>query len=184
MNEPFRVLLCDPPWLFRDHLPGRGRGARKHYSCMGLDALKSFDLPPLAKDCALFMWRCAAMQEEALELAKAWGFTIKSEIVWQKMRGDKPAFGMGHYVRAAHDTCLIGVRGRPKKLDATSARNMRSIFAARMPLGADNRPVHSAKPDVIHNIIERLYQGPYVELFARKHWPGWMCFGNELSGAV
>jgi N6-adenosine-specific RNA methylase IME4 len=206
VTEPFRVLLADPPWLFRDKLPGRGRGASKHYSCMGIDALKRFELPPLAPDCVLFLWRCSAMPQEALDLIKAWGFTIKSEIVWEKCRpcgpckgagssvvrgkktkcrgcdglGMRPFFGMGRYVRNSHETCHIAARGRPQRRNATSARNILSRFKAPMPIGANGRPIHSAKPDAIHELIERMYPGPYVELFARRHRPGWVCLGNEL----
>ncbi len=27
-----------------------------------------------------------------------------------------------------------------------------------------------------------LYAGPYLEIFARRHRPGWTCIGNELDG--
>ncbi len=35
---PFSIVVADPPWLFRDALPGRGRGARKHYRCMTVES--------------------------------------------------------------------------------------------------------------------------------------------------
>lgn len=208
MTEPFRVLLCDPPWAFKDKLPGRGRGASKHYGCMHIEELKRFELPPLAKDAVLFMWKVAAMPQEALDLVRAWGFTPKSEIVWEKRRkcgpchgggsrvrrgiasickgcdglGTRPAFGMGHYVRAAHETCIIATRGRPQKHDTTSARNVRSTFEALMPTDGRGKLIHSAKPDEINRIAERLYPGPYVEIFAGRQLHGWTCLGNE-SGA-
>jgi hypothetical protein len=40
--------------------------------------------------------------------------------------------------------------------------------------------VHSQKPDEFYRIIERLYDGPYLELFARRARAGWTSFGNEL----
>jgi N6-adenosine-specific RNA methylase IME4 len=175
---PARLILSDPPWKFGDSLPGKGRGAVKHYPCMSVQELKRFPLPRLADDCLLLMWRCAAMQVEALSLMQAWGFVPKSEIVWLKLtRGARTAgetsklhFGMGRYVRASHEVCLIGVRGRIEVADHA----VRSVFAA---------PVqeHSRKPDEIYEIAERLVPGgPYVELFGRRTRAGWTVLGNEV----
>lgn len=30
-QTPFGVIAADPPWQFSDHLPGKKRGAAKHY---------------------------------------------------------------------------------------------------------------------------------------------------------
>jgi N6-adenosine-specific RNA methylase IME4 len=169
---PARVLLADPPWKFGDKLGKRGAAA--NYQCLTLDELKAFPLPPLADDCLLMLWRVSAMQREALDVAEAWGFTVKSEIVWEKLtRSGKRHFGMGRYVRLAHEVCLLGTRGRVQIAD----HSIRSIVSA---------PVleHSRKPDEVYAIAERLvptHTGAYVELFARRRWPGWYAIGDELA---
>jgi N6-adenosine-specific RNA methylase IME4 len=138
---------------------------------MSVDDLCRFELPPLADDSLLFLWRVASMQQEALDVAKAWGFKPKTEIVWHKLtRTGKTHFGMGHYTRASHETCLVCVRGRPK----IKSRSVRSIFAA--PVGR-----HSEKPSAFYSLVEELSEGPYVELFARRHRANWHCLGNELA---
>lgn len=163
----FACIVADPPWLFGDKLPGNGRGAVKHYRCMTLAELCCFELPPIADDAVLFLWRVAAMQWEALAVARAWGFNPPtSEIVW-----NKPQMGMGRTVRNCHETALICRRGKPKRL----AANVRSSFAAP-------RTKHSEKPDEFFAMVERLYPGPRLELFARKHRPGWTVMGNEVDG--
>lgn len=43
------------------------------------------------------------------------------------------------------------------------------------------RREHSRKPDEIHNRIEALFDGPYLELFARQKRKGWDCWGNETE---
>lgn len=43
------------------------------------------------------------------------------------------------------------------------------------------RREHSRKPDGIHERIERLVAGPYLELFARQKRPGWDVWGNEVD---
>jgi len=171
MTEPAKVLVADPPWKFGDFLPGKGRGASKHYGCLSLSEIMRFPLPPIADDCVLFLWRVSSMPQEALDVVKAWGFKPYAEIVWRKMtpRG-KVAFGMGRRVRMAHETCIIAERGRPKPI----SRSERSVFDAVVGQ-------HSAKPDEFYQIVERMYGGPRVELFARRRRDGWQCFGDELT---
>lgn len=166
-----RVLCADPPWKFGDSLPGSGRGAEKHYPCLTIEELERFPLPPLADDCALFLWRVAAMQEEALRVVRAWGFVLKTELVWEKKTPTgKDHFGMGRIVRASHEICLIATRGRPEVRD----HSVRSRFAA--PVGR-----HSEKPNTFYEIVEKLYAGPYAELFARRLRLGWEHFGNQIE---
>jgi N6-adenosine-specific RNA methylase IME4 len=168
---PAAVLVADPPWRFGDKLPGPGRGAEKHYPTLSVGELCSFPLPPVADDARLLLWRVASMQDEALAVARAWGFTVKSEVVWLKRTvNGKRWFGMGRQVRMEHEVCLIATRGRPNN---PRRKDVRSTFEA-----AAGR--HSAKPEAFYDLVESLYAGPYVELFARRHRPGWTCLGNEL----
>jgi N6-adenosine-specific RNA methylase IME4 len=41
---------------------------------------------------------------------------------------------------------------------------------------------HSEKPECSYNLIEELSFGPCLELFARKHRPGWTALGDEIDG--
>lgn len=177
-----RVLVADPPWSPLDRLPGRGRGAVKFYPTMPVDAicgcLPAFGVEP-ARDAVLFLWRLASMQEEALAVVRAWGFTLKSEIVWEKLtKNGKPHFGMGRFVRASHETCLIAERGRCKP----AHRSQRSRFAAPVPTDARGRIIHSAKPRAFYEIVRAMYpEGTRVELFSRREREGWICLGNEVG---
>lgn len=171
MSDPYRVIVSDPPWRFGDKLPGKGRGASKHYRTMTVQQICDMELPPIADDAYLFLWRVAAMVEEAYEVCRHWGFTPKSEIVWQKLSRKSGGlhFGMGRIVRAAHETCIVASRGKPRPLN----RSTRSVFDA--PIGR-----HSEKPDRFFEIIEALCEGPRLELFARRQRSGWTCIGDEL----
>ena len=40
---------------------------------------------------------------------------------------------------------------------------------------------HSEKPDEAYLRMQRLFGGPYLELFARKERPGWTVWGNEIE---
>ncbi|GAJ00300.1 unnamed protein product, partial [marine sediment metagenome] len=37
---------------------------------------------------------------------------------------------------------------------------------------------HSEKPEAMYELIERMYPGPYIELFARKTRPNWATWGT------
>lgn len=158
------VLVADPPWRFGDKLPGPKRGASKHYRTLSLAEICTFDLPSLADDAWLFLWRVGAMSGEALAVVRAWGFNDPtSEIVWVKTdaTGRKLRIGMGRTVRNVHEVCLVCRRGKPARLNA----DVPSVLFA--PRGE-----HSAKPDAFYAAVERLAAGPYVELFARRRRPG------------
>ncbi len=172
---PFACVVADCPWRFGDKLPGRGRGAAKHYATLSVAELCAFALPPLAADCHLFLWRVSAMVEEAYRVCRAWGFTPKTEIVWLKRTATgKRWFGMGRTVRGEHESVIVAVRGRP----ATRSKSIRSTFAATA-----ERRTHSAKPEAFFELVEALTDGPRLELFARRKRPGWTCVGNEVSQA-
>lgn len=177
-QAPARVLLADPPWRFSDPLPGDGRGAAKNYRTMSVEAIMRFPLPAFEQDAILFLWKVASMPQEALDVVRCWGFRIKSEIIWEKLgKGGKPHLGMGHYVRGAHETCLVATRGKFKVAD----RSVRSRFEAKVPVDDQGQYIHSAKPPEMYEIIEKLSgRGPYVELFSRGFRPGWTSFGDQL----
>lgn len=171
---PARVLLADPPWKFGDALPGKKRGAASHYACLTPSEIARFPLPPLADDAVLFLWRVASMVEEALFVARAWGFTPKSELVWVKTLKGRPRLGMGRYVRNAHEVAIIATRGKPPERLSKSEPSV--VFAPRAE--------HSRKPDASYQLIERLYAGPRVELFATQERAGWDCFGDAVGRAA
>lgn len=181
MTQPYRVIVADCPWRFSDKLPSV-RGAESHYPCMTTDQLCKLTLPPIADDALLFMWKVAAMSEDALAVMHMWNFDLKTEITWVKTKkgvvepttvGDL-AFGMGHITRAAHETCLVGTRGKYTNL--IKNRSIRSVFFAE-------RQEHSRKPELFLDLVESLTggEGPYVELFARRARSGWTGLGHALG---
>jgi N6-adenosine-specific RNA methylase IME4 len=191
---PVRVIVADPPWSFNDKLPASThseRGAEGNYSVLKQPEIESFLVDHrvfVAADAILFLWRVSSQVEEAYCVVRAWGFTPKSEIVWVKTprRRDEPNydahqeeppeklhFGMGRYVRAAHETCVVAVRGRFPVAD----RSVRSVFFA--PVRA-----HSEKPNVFFGMVERLVgaEPERLEVFGRKERAGWHVIGDELPG--
>ncbi len=167
--KPCRVLVADPPWAF-DQSIGK-RGARANYTVIPTRKLIRFPLPPIMPDAYLFLWRVASMQIDALQVMHYWGFTLKGELVWDKVtRTGKPHFGMGFHLRASHEVALLGVRGKPKP----KARNVRSRFEGVVR-------EHSRKPSEFYPIVEAFSDGPYTELFSRQTREGWQTFGDQVD---
>jgi N6-adenosine-specific RNA methylase IME4 len=105
----YGCILADPPWAFRTYSNKNTtphRCAEDHYTTMSFDELAALPVGDIAaKDCALFMWVVGSHLEESIALARAWGFTFKTDVLyWLKQRllnadqidlftGDVPAPG-------------------------------------------------------------------------------------------
>ena len=175
---PFKTIVADPPWKFGDKLPGKSRGAEKNYACMTTQDICRFPLPPIADDAVLFLWRVASMQQDALDVARMWGFTVKSELVWLKKTSQGNRwFGMGRTVRAEHEICLIATKGKPEIRD----KSIRSTFVMDVEGLSAHVRRHSEKPAEFYDIVEKLCYPDYLELFSRQSRAGWTCLGDEVG---
>lgn len=170
----YRVIMADPAWMFALRSPkGEAKSPQAHYRCMPLADIQALPVSQLAApDCACIMWATAPMLPQALATLDAWGFTFKSAGAWAKRSptGASWAFGPGYIYRSAAEFWLLGTIGRP----AQRSRSIRNLIVAP-------RREHSRKPDQMRTDIEALFDGPYVELFARSQRPGWDCWGNETT---
>jgi N6-adenosine-specific RNA methylase IME4 len=178
----FRAILADPPWRFRTWSDtNQNRAASRYYGLMTAEDIAELPVDTLAADnCVLFMWAVWSNLRDAMAVIEAWGFEYKTcAFCWTKahiqqlemFREDIDSqMGMGYWTRASTEPCLLATRGNPKRLNA-------DVHQAII----EPRREHSRKPDCVHNRIERLVYGPYLELFARKTRPGWVSWGNEVN---
>lgn len=169
------AILADPPWHFTARSErGEGRSASTHYTTDAIEAIKALPIRQLAaEDCVLFMWMVDWCPKDALDVIEAWGFAHKTTaFTWAKQTkdGEGWAMGQGYWTRANPEDCWLATRGSPKRLNA----DVRQLVVA---------PImeHSRKPDEIHDRIERLVAGPYLELYARRERPRWLTWGNEVA---
>jgi N6-adenosine-specific RNA methylase IME4 len=168
-GKTFRGILADPPW--RLYVTAGKRGASDaYYPSMSTEHIAALPVAKVAtNDAFLFLWCPAAMLLDAPEVIARWGFAYKTAALWKK---DKE-FGTGSYFRMQHENLLLGVRpGSPTHF---ADRAISSVIDAP-------RTEHSRKPEEVHGIVERACgQGPFLELFSRRHMPGWTCCGNQLA---
>lgn len=187
----FGAILADPPWRFSTYNEkGRSRcpdwkrfkgSPARHYETMSTTELCVLPVRALAaSDCCLFMWITWPLLEDALKVMTFWGFEYKTcAFSWMKAHtgqidmfrddGD-PLMGAGYWTRANSEVCLLGTHGSPK----------RRSKAVRQGI-IEPRREHSRKPDCVRERIERLVDGPYLELFSRQQRPGWTTWGNETT---
>lgn len=171
LEGQYRVLLCDPPWTYGNKPPS-GSGSSAHYPTMSMKQIA--DLPVAAHarpDAVLFLWVTSPMlflNPGPRDILEAWGFHYKASIVW-----DKVNHGFGNYVSIRHEFLLIATRGKCTPDRPTPMYD--SVITERQ------EGEHSAKPESVRKMIERLYDGPYVELFARERAPNWDAFGNDAK---
>jgi N6-adenosine-specific RNA methylase IME4 len=162
---------------------GKQRSAERYYDTQGIAELKA--MAPViralaAKDCALHYWTSGPQNANALEIIRAWDFEFTTwAFVWIKtepgadvieLDGRGLHLGMGFTTRANAEVVLLAKRGQPVRLN----NDVRQVVIAP----AMER---SAKPEAVRRRIERLYPGPYLELYGRKPVAGWTVWGNEIE---
>lgn len=182
-GKRFGSIGSDPQWKFLTRsAAGEGRSANIHYKTEEVDRIK--DLPVgelLADDGAFYMWMVDWCPQDALDLLSHWGLRhVTTAFTWVKTNGDDTDLnvwekstwhlGQGYWSRANPEQCWLATKGNPKRLYA----DVRQLIVA---------PVmeHSRKPDEWLDRIERLTEGDYLELQARRPRKGWTSWGDELE---
>ncbi len=163
MQTKYKTLLADPPW--------QGQSGEPHYMTLPGERIKQMGIAldrVLDEDAFCWLWVTNATVPLGLEVLKAWGFEYRSLLSWIK-----PRLGLGRPLRNMTEHVMLGVRGKPV---AQFRRQGTWLFAPIQD--------HSHKPEEVHDIIERVSPGPYLELFARRPRSGWDVWGNEVPSDV
>jgi N6-adenosine-specific RNA methylase IME4 len=176
----YQIIYADPPWAFNNKRTGGNlnSGAGQKYDVMTVNDICNLPVNKITDDnCVLFMWWVGSMVDEAIQVARAWGFEIKTMtgFDWVKMtKSNKLFFGMGFWTRQGLENCLIAIKGKPKRIDA----GIRAVILAPAE-------EHSKKPDEVRKrIVKLMGDVPRIELFARQSTPGWDVWGNEVESTV
>lgn len=166
----YQVIYADPPWKYNDECNKgaiQSGGAEKHYPTMSIQELCDLDVDLLAlDDSVLFIWVTSPLLEDAFTVINSWGFQYKTSFVWDKVKHN-----MGHYNSVRHEFLLIATKGSCTPDNKTLFDSVQSI----------EKTEHSKKPDEFYEIIETLYNGAKIELFARNKRQGWDSWGNEIN---
>lgn len=207
----FRHAEIDPNWPYAKRLKeqhgGKGRtkfgdGASGKYRLSSLDEIKAMPVGKIMeKDSLIHLWVTGPHLHEAGDVIRAWGLKpITCEFVWVKLSlkglrelAKQPMMILELFSELGilHEVLLEGVRRLPGNYTAS---NVEFVI-----LGKRGRPTqprirmfpqlifsvlqeHSRKPDRVKQYIQSAYDGPYVELYARRLFDGWVALGNEVPG--
>jgi len=173
-DKKYRIIYADPPWSYRDKAKSGDRGVEFKYPTMPLQEIKDLPIRDIAdENCALFLWATAPQMDKVIEVMEEWGFKYKTiAFTWIKTNkvSGTPFWGMGNWTRANAEFCLLGTRGKPKRVSAS----VHSVIMSPIEK-------HSKKPDETRDrIVQLMGPLPRIELFARARVDGWDAWGNEV----
>lgn len=172
-DKKYEIIYADPPWQYNDRKV-RG-GTDHHYQTMSIEEICRLPVKDITSDdCVLFLWTTYPMLQEALNLVEAWGFKYKTiGFQWIKLNksGKGKFFGMGRWTRGNTEPCLIAIKGKPKRINASISQIIESPISD-----------HSKKPGIVRKkIVSLMGDLPRIELFARQSARGWDSWGNEVD---
>jgi len=165
MTKKYQIIYADPPWRYTPAV--KNRRVENHYQTMALSEIMAMEIPA-DRNSVLYLWATASKLPDCLKVMSAWGFTYKSQMVW-----DKEIIGMGYWVRGQHELLLIGIKGKfspPCQQDRISS------------VWREKRTRHSKKPNGIRSAIKGWFPNANrIELFCRYPAEGWDVWGNEVE---
>lgn len=162
----YDLIYADPPWRY-SFSKSNSRKIENQYQTMSTEEICNMVVPS-APNSVLYLWTTSPKLLDGLRVLSAWGFTYKSQAVW-----DKETKGMGYWFRGQHEILLVGTKGK----FSPPAPNLRvgSVFRYK-------RSNHSKKPDEIRKYLSFVHPDSLkLEMFARQTSIGWDTFGNETN---
>ena len=181
-NKKYNIIYADPPWQFKYQSKKRTDGTsddlnirdpQKEYPCMTIDDIYKLPVQDIAdENCVLMMWVTYPLLKEGIKTMEEWGFTYKTcGFSWIKKnkKSDSLFWGLGYWTRANNEICLLGTKGKPKRV----SKGVHQVVMSKIQR-------HSQKPDIVKDrIVELCGDVPRIELFARQATKGWDVWGNE-----
>jgi N6-adenosine-specific RNA methylase IME4 len=185
----YGAIAADPASHFKSYTaiqsqnPSSRRDNERHYKTMAFAELAALPVKELAAPtgCHLFLWSSGPFLPQALRLIEAWGFRYSTRaFTWLKTKrgwdGTSPlteldfTIGLGLTTRSQSELVILARRGNCRR----QRKDVRELILAP-------RREHSRKPDEFYRRVEAYCSGPYADLFAREHRPGWSVWGDEIK---
>jgi N6-adenosine-specific RNA methylase IME4 len=168
IEGPYEIIVADPPWRYSGNTTTPDRTIENQYSTATVEEIISHR-PNSAQDAILFLWATAPLLIEALQVLNEWGFSYKTNAVW-----DKQKIGLGYWFRVQHEHLLVGTKG--KVSPPAEEHRISSIFQ-------EERTAHSKKPDSVYQWIEAAFPNKKkrLEMYARNRRFGWASWGKEIE---
>ena len=173
--KKYQIIYADPPWKLKAGSPNlheKKQGNRElAYPTMSVQEIKDLPVEDICDDNAvLFLWTTNKYIEDSYSVARAWGFTPSTMLVWCKKPKGR---GLGGTFGISNEYLLFCRKGTFK----AKKRHWSTWFEAK-------RGLHSVKPKIARDIIKKCFEGTKIELFAREKTEGWDVWGNEVVSDI
>ena len=175
--KKYNIIYADPAWTFKTW-SNKGEEKSPKYDVMTINDIKNLPVSEIIEnDCVLFICVTYPLLKEGLETIESWGFTYKTcgfSWIKQNKKADSLFWGLGYWTRANNEICLLGTKGKPKRV----SKGVHQVVMSKIQK-------HSQKPDIVKDrIVELCGDVTRIELFARQKTKGWDVWGNEVSEEV
>ena len=175
----YRTIVADPPWQYGKWGKGsdacalagkpQNRDEPLPYPYLSTSDIEALPVGRLAAaDCDLYLWTTQKYLPAAFGVLKSWGFKYCQTLTWCKT---PMGTGQGGLYCPTTEFLLLGRKG---KMPTDKARKDSTWWNVK------RTGKHSKKPEFFQDLIEEQGDGPRIELFARRHRPGWDVWGNEV----
>jgi len=173
--KKYQIIYADPPWHLKAGSPNlheKHQGNRDlSYPTLNVEEIKRFPVKYIvAKDAVLFLWTTNRYIRDSYDVSESWGFSPSTMLVWCKKPKGR---GLGGVFGLSTEYLLFSRKGHLKSKN----RYWSTWFEAK-------RGLHSEKPALVRDIIDKCFEGEKVELFARQKVLGWDCWGNEVESDI
>lgn len=173
-TKKYNIIYADPPWeVMAGSKQSRKKGDSQKtlplkYPTMKLEEIINLPVKDIKeKDSVLFLWTINKYLEQSYTVARAWGFSPSTMLVWDKT---PKGLGLGGTFTLANEYLLFCRSGTLPALHRVKGNHW--FFP---------REEHSKKPDFFRNmIVDTFGDIPRIELFARNKTEGWDVWGNEV----
>lgn len=168
----FQTAIIDPPWPYERASKSRkmkgyvSQEGNAQYSTLTIEELAALPIGRVVEN-YVFLWAVSPFLKEGISLLENWGFRYVTSMCWFKNTG----LGVGYWFRGSHELVLVAKR-----------EGVKSVRTGEQSIFQTPRGRHSAKPPRVHEIVERHFPGPYLEIFGRAVRDGWTVVGNEAPG--
>lgn len=178
-DKKYQIIYADPAWEYDDKMNAGNRGASHKYDLMSDEDIYNMPVNEIAdENCILFLWVTFPKIKEALTTIERWGFEYKTiGFIWVKAnkKAMSSFWGNGSWTRSNSEPCFIGIKGKPKRIDA-------GVHSVIFEPHSGN---HSEKPNEARKrILKLLGDIPRIELFSRHQPEGWDVWGNEKDKKI
>ncbi len=190
--KKYQIIYADPPWIQKGGCRQKGYNVIDGKQVWINESNISRDLPykqmtaeeicnlPIQQltdnNCHLYIWATNKSIKNVFEVINSWGFQYSTTIVWAK---NQMGGGLGGIHRVSTEFLLFAKKGilSTNKTIRTTWHNVKRDYV-------NGHPKHSKKPEYFRHLIESIYDGNFLELFARDKVEGWDVWGNEVESDI